>query len=222
MIVPLMMAIIHLGIIVLQDIPFFDLIALQAVFFDGSRFLRKLSGSRSGVAAKSRRIAATTDAEFKQLALYPRVLSMTAFLLFLPWFFDVKWYPLTSMKMFRESKTSGKVNYLQLVGVRESGEKVIVRIDKAIPAPGATRHRRNIAKLDRGSPAQRLAVEELLDRSAAILNKSLPNGQRFIAFELQRKVWNFVQDPNNPEHGRVTSTTRYSVRPPDLAAIRLP
>lgn len=211
MIFPVVTALMHVGILFLQNIPFFDLIPIQLAFFEVERlWTRRHAEKPAAVFAK------TSPEELGRLASWPRGLALAALALVAVWAAKTEQYPFTTMQMFTRVDTSGIVSYKALRAYTESGAMIDPPIDEALPAPGATRHRRTMWKLM--DPRRREAAAEFFDVVAALMNRDRPAGEKIVRFEVVKKEWDYIHDPHDPEHGKVVDRAVHDVRPrPDLA-----
>ena len=200
---PATMVLMHIGILVLQNILFFDLIILQLMFVDWDALFRRFQKSPAASVA----IEAPSRLEKRYaISFGALVLVLAAW-----WVTDEEYYPFTCMQMFTGSvQQSGLANYEVLLARDESGKLFEARIERVLPAFRDTRYRKFIRVFDdrRAKPRARA----FLDVAGAEWNRQAAPGERIVEFEIQSRVWNFRADPDHPERARVKQTFRHPLQ----------
>jgi hypothetical protein len=194
-IVPPMTALLHVGILLLQNILFFDLMLLQLVFVDVDRWRR-----RSVVHSPAPSLESASGERRAALTLGALTLFLGAW-----WVGKKDYYPLTVMKMFADGiSRSTRVTYQVVFARRESGEVFEARLEDAIPALRDTRYREFIAVFGKRNERRRKRLGKLFDAVAAEWNRGALPGAAVVEFEVQNRVWDFAADPSDPNRGKIT------------------
>jgi hypothetical protein len=214
---PGIMAGMHLGILLMQNILFPDLIAIQAVFYDWAPLRRRLAAGWAGVRARAGRAAAAlprlaaggeVDPAVRRSAGTARAFLAVCFVV---WATRTERFPLTAMQMFSRPLPARPVEYV-LPRVRyEDGTVERARFERWIGAMADTRYRRLIRRDER--PERVALLREFLDASAARANASAAPGRRVRAFELEHRRWDFRRHPHDPARGELLHVLRHEVAP---------
>lgn len=219
-ILPALMLLMHLGILFLQNILFFDLILLQAIFFDfrplarATRRLCEQTGISEIWSRQLQPLAPSDDDEAlteNRAWLAPgswRLASAVAITLSVFWIFRVEFYPFTGMQMFSQKRTEPVV-YERVLAHLESGQNVRAPIERSIRAMSDSRYRR---VLQMAFDDQRESVTSaFLDAVQTRWNGSAATGtDRIVGFEVQRWEWHYLQEPAHPTYGRIVARRVFS------------
>ncbi len=192
-VLPAIMLGMHLGIWLLQNVLFFDLIVLQALF----------------LGASARPPASREPPAVPALSVWPRRVRVLAALLITCWALRIEEFPFTAMQMYSKPNLTGVVEWIAVVAIDASGERR-APIEAAIPALRDARHRRAIRQSFAGDPEKRALGEALLAAFLRAHNATAAPGGRIAAVEAQQWRWDYVRAPDDPAHG--TLVARYSVR----------
>ncbi len=235
-IMPSIMLLMHIGILLMQNILFFDLIILQAIFFN----FRPLDNAlKSAVARGKERLLLLLQRDNLRLLrlrrlLLPRVASigpeqtpsgsqppllprsggprLTLVLtgvLTLIWLFRVEFYPLTGMQMFSK-KRSEPVTYELLLARMRSGEVIRAPVEKSIKAMSDGRYRRVLEMAF--DPEREHVAAAFLDTIQNTWNRNVTDQSSQIDhFEVQRWEWHYLADPDSPTFGRLVLSKIYPV-----------
>jgi hypothetical protein len=199
-VLPVVMAGMHLGIWLLQNVLFFDLILLQAVFLDWSPALRWLR-------ERAPEPRATASALSSAAWSGPRRLRVLAGLMLFCWAIRIEEYPFTAMQMYSKPNRTGVIEWYAVVATLESGATERAPLERAIPALRDSRYRR---ALRHGfEPVSRPGAEALLAAFLRAYNAEAEPGARIAAVEVQRWRWNYARAPDDPDHGELDA--RYGV-----------
>ena len=215
MIFPLLAAGMHVGILLLQDILFLDLILIQAVFYDWTRVGRALCGATGGASRP------VVPAREDGLATGPlrRPLAITALVCFFSvvWVRRVEWYPFSSVGMFSNYDPGGVVVYHKVFATDERGRRF--ETDLRTMGRNIGRYRPILSNAFRNA-AGRDRCLELLASCGAYHNAASPR-QRVVKFEVERRAWNFAHDRDDPAFGRVIDHIElHTLDTPRVAAVR--
>ena len=209
LVLPAVMAMTHVGILLVQNILFPDLIAIQAVFYDWSPIARRVAGwwGREGV-ARSADGAARPD-----LALALRRQSHVAGIFlaaaFVVWATRTEKFPFTAMQMFSRPLPPAPVEYVRPLVYYADGSREAARFERWIGAMADSRYRRLIRDW---APERVGVLHDFLDAAALRANADAPPERRIRAFRLELRRWDFRRDPRDPERGRLESVLVHEVR----------
>ncbi len=214
-VVPAAMAGVHAVILLLQNVLFFDLILLQAVFYDW----RPLLGRLARVAKIDRplrpelRAVATPAAD---AGTGPRRVVVVATLLLVAWGARIEFYPLSAMQMYSRAQTEGEVEWIRVTAVDGAGRAREAPIAETIGALADARYRTTI--YDSFEPGGREPAEDLLAAVARRHGRNRPPAERIRRFEVELWRWDFLAEPRDPDHG--DRLARWSFAPGQRAASR--
>ena len=226
LLLPALMAAMHVGVLLLQNVLFFDMILLQAVFYDWrpvaerlGRGAARLAGSRPGELATALGVG---RAPARQVApapppdrSWPRRMVTLAAVLLLVWATRIEAYPLTGMQMYSEADTDGAVEYLRILALTPDGGAFRAPIEEAVGAMADTRYRWLMADSFE-EPVQRAVARELLRTVAERHNRSAPPGRRIAGYRVELRRWDFVERPEDPERGETVDVWSMELaQPPD-------
>lgn len=216
MLLPLVMAGMHVGILFMQNILFPDLIAIQAIFYDWTPLRKRLTARwarlRDASTAATRTAATAVgdegDRVFRRQAMVARVLLGMAFVV---WATRTEKFPLSAMQMFSSRLALEPVEFVRPWAVYTDGSRAPARFEHWIGAMRDSRYRRIITDWDR-RPERLPVLREFLDRAAARANADAPPAHRIRRFELERRVWDFRAHPDEPD-GTLVQLLTHDVRP---------
>jgi hypothetical protein len=188
----------HLGIWLLQNVLFFDLILLQAIWVDWSALPRVLDVPRSASEAKRSPELAP--------ASWPRRVRALAALLITCWALRIEEFPFTAMQMYSKPNLTGVIDWYAVVATDESGKRFRAPIEAAIPAFRDARYRRVIRQSYDPSPEKLALAEEFLAAFLRAHNGTATPGERIVAVEAQRWRWDYLHDPDDSAHGELAES----------------
>ena len=190
----------HLGIWLLQNVLFFDLILLQAVFTDWGALRGALARRlpRLGLRERAIRRAAGSD---DGGAAAPRRVRALAALLITCWALRVEEFPFTAMQMYSKPNLSGVIDWYALAATTASGARTRAPIERAIPAFRDARYRRLLRQSFGAGGEKRALAERFLAVFLRVYNASAPPGERLVAVEAERWRWDYARAPHDAAHG---------------------
>lgn len=209
LIMPAAMAGMHIGIIFLQNIVFFDLIIVQLIFYDYTairrwvqkrgwfKFLRPSGGS--GVKRPQRSF------------LYPIIASVLVVAMSFIWFKHREYYPLTGLQMFSGNNTTGIIGYNKLIAHYESGESARIMPDEIIYPPMNTRYRLTFRDCHSDQTATQTKCNKLLEALGRVHNQTSRPGSQIESLEVQAWEWNYKEQPNDEDYGELKTSHRVKV-----------
>jgi len=193
----------HLGIWLLQNVLFFDLILLQAIWVDWSALRKGRDVPRSASEAERRPELAP--------ASWPRRLRVLAALLITCWALRIEEFPFTAMQMYSKPNLTGVIDWYAVVATDESGYRFRAPIEAAIPAFRDARYRRVIRQSYGPSSEKRALAEAFLAAFLRAHNESPTPGERIVAVEAQHWRWDYARDPGDSARGVLAES--FTVRP---------
>lgn len=204
-VLPAVMAGMHVGILLMQNILFPDLIAIQAVFYDWSPLRRRLARWRAEAAsgASASPAARAPDPVAGRVALAARGFLVVAFVV---WATRTEKFPLTAMQMFSAPQPLEPVEYVRPLVVYRDGSREPARFDRWIGAMADSRYRR-VIRWDR-KPEKVPLLREFLDAAA----RRAPPGRGIDRFELEHRRWDFRRHPDDPARGELLGVFRHRPR----------
>ena len=212
-VLPLLTAGMHVGILLMQNILFPDLIAIQAVFYDWRPLRRRLAGwlpgaRRPGAAAPGS-VPAPAPA---RRAFVPQTRWAQGFLAvcFLAWATRTEKFPLSAMQMFSRPSPPEPVQFVRPLVRYEDGRVERARFERWIGAMADTRYRWLLRDWDR-RPERIALLREFLDACARRANRS--PGPRVRGFVLEVRRWDFRRSPGDPGRGVLVGVLRHDVPP---------
>lgn len=214
-ILPVLMMMMHIGILFLQNILFFDLILLQLVFFDFTEIkktiARWIASNQGSVERNSHQYAlkpleasqstAASVNNTLQSFYYPLIVSGLTITLLFFWLSRTEFYPVTSMQMFARRNNSGMVRYFKVLAHNQSGVTVRAYPEKIIPALYDTRYRRVLKACFSKEPKTVNICNKLLNTIGSVHNKKASVSEKIEQFEIQLWDWNFRANPTDPKYG---------------------
>ena len=208
LVLPAVMAGTHVGILLLQNILFPDLIAIQAVFYDWSPLARRVAAWRGSAAETARDVVALPDLA-RVLHRQSRVAAAFLATTFLVWATRTEKFPLTAMQMFSRPVPPEPVEYVRPLVYYADGSSEQARFERWIGAVADTRYRRLIRDW---SPERVGVLRDFLDAAAQRANADAPPERRVRGFRLELRRWDFRRDPADPERGRLEGVLEHEVR----------
>lgn len=226
MILPAAAVVMHVGILLLQNILFLDMLVLQSLFVDrwpafgkGSDAGRRTPDAPSeapALNASMLRSSTPAEAPSSPAAATPNrgfrlVVGLLAAVLCSVAAFQLPWYPLASWRLFTTVDATGVVRHNSLVAVFADGSSREAAHWTYVPELPAVLFHRAVRHAFAGDPA---AATPLLD---AALRRARERRDDVAAFELQQREWNFRDDPFSPTFGTVVRTIRRPAGPSGAA-----
>ena len=201
----------HLGIWLLQNVLFFDLILLQAVFYDW-RALRSrgLPGlAPAPVAAGARDPGAAREDDVASRTWTPRLRALCA-LLIGAFAIRIEEFPFTAMQMYSKPNLTGVIEWYSVVAESARGERFRAPIEDAFPALRDARYRRVIRQSFSGDDRDRALGEEFLAAFLRVHAERVATADPIVAVEARQWRWDFARQPNDSAHGELVA--RFEVR----------
>ena len=194
----------HLGITWLMGIQFWDLVVLQAVFYNWRPIWRRIQTHRGFSDTPTAAIEIASTPEPGRYFLPIGYVALVG-LLSLTWVMQIELYPFTSMQMFSGYSAGGVVEHCRVVEIDEQGRSTPARLDQL----GLSGHgRRRFLLGGFRDPAGRLGLTDALVGSLALWNGSASADDRIKALEVRLYRWDYLNDRENPEFGRIVDRIR--------------
>ena len=221
-ILPLVTAGMHVGILLLQNILFPDLIAIQAVFYDWTPLRRRVSAWMGRVRGGVDRLATpnpTPALASATTAVSPSrreamVLRGFLVLAFLAWATRTEKFPLTAMQMFSRSRAPEPVEYVRPLVRYEDGTVEPARFERWIGAVADSRYRWLLRDWEK-EPERIALLRDFLDACAA--RAEAARGKRIREFRLEVRRWDYVHHPADPARGELLYVVSHTPRPTGVA-----
>ena len=211
-VLPLITVGMHLGIWLLQNVLFFDLILLQGLVFDWSAARGWLAARAPQLAARWREApAVASDLAATASARWPRRLRALCAVLIACWAIRIEEFPLTAMQMYSKPNLTGVVDWYAVVATFESGETRRAPIEAALPALRDARHRRVIRQGFDPDPEKRQLAREFLASFARAYNAKAAPGAGIRSVEAQRWRWDYARTPDDARHGELVERLRIEI-----------
>lgn len=165
---------------------------------------------------------ATENQQLKKLAVisaiksiwqnfrYPLLTAALITSMIFVWFHKTEFYPFTSLQMFSGKNTSGQVGYSKVLAHYESGVVSRAYPEKIIPAMVNTRYRLLLKGCFLEEPKSIELCNKFFKTTGAVYNEKAPLGQKIDKFELQSWLWDFRNNPSDPQYGDLQK--RYIVK----------
>lgn len=196
-ILPPLMAGMHVGILLVQRVLFFDLILIQLIFLAPPRWFAR-AGAESAAAAWPAR--------------WPRPVLALLAALAVVWVGRIEWYPLSGMPMYTRVDPTGVIRYPQILAVRADGATEVARPERVIGAMADARYRQLLraSKSDENNEVAR----EFFATCGRLFNERRGPSERIVAFEVVWRRWDFARQPGDPARGKINKRLRYELAPP--------
>jgi hypothetical protein len=214
-VMPPLMAGMHLGILFVLDILFYDLIVIQLLMFRDWKVLRQ--GSEAPEVGLNRSMAELTQpaggSRTTRHGPFALAILGTATLLVAAWAGPWPYYPLSAWDMFASRQTSGYVTYFKAFAEYADGTSEPARFDRWIGAMADTRYRQ---VLRNGFGVNRELAEAFLSASMVAANSSEQRGRRTVTrFVVEQWAWDCWNHPRSATIGTKVATYSYPRNAPD-------
>lgn len=217
---PILMVLLHLGIYVFQNILFLDFILLQLIFVDFTQVRQAIAqkfGGLGRIQSSSTALPITGDEGRASLPAhkalgsirYPIIIATFTLIVSTCWFYQIKFYPLSSLHLFAYSDQSGVVSYNRLYASYESGITDRIYPERIIPAQFVASYRRVTNYCFLTNQRRVNICQEYLQALGTAHNRQAKPGERIKKIEVQQRRWDFVSSPSDSNHGTVIA--RYSL-----------
>ncbi|MDY6786082.1 MAG: hypothetical protein SW833_26635 [Cyanobacteriota bacterium] len=200
---PPLMGMIHLGILLLQNVAFFDLMLLQVIFYDFTKIRQAITQKKRGATVPEIALshAASENPRSDRIAtsnfFYPTFAILLVLFLCFVWMYRIEYYPVTAWQMYSERKMDPSVRYYKILAQRESGEITPINLDRGIGVMSNSRYKRVTRKFC-FKPETVPTCQKYLQATASAYNKKVPPSQQIVQFIIQKWNWKF-SDRSSPE-----------------------
>jgi len=205
LIVPGMMITMHVGILFLQNILFFDLIALLGLYYIWGVMDWQIEGPFNLVSLRKswKPVRPAWRAHpRRELITQPswgiRGVGALVAYLGICWVLTVEFFPLTAMQMYSHRRRESFVEYHSVMAYDASGQSQRTYPEHWIPALRDSRYRFIVRDC---------FDDELRFRCVALLNElgrlMRQQGEPVARLSVQKRRWDFAHDPDSVEHGDV-------------------
>lgn len=212
---PLAMIFMHVGIYFFQNVLFFDFALLNLMFFDFSwllvylrRKIRKSQLNQQLEQSEFNRFTKQRYSNNKTISAYFYSSFLCSILIILNglWYYQFKFYPLTSWSVFADRNSSGVIVYYKLLARADSEEYVLIYPEK-LPYDFLYNAYKNSIKGCFSDESEELArCQDHFDVFPTIYNRHVGAEESINGFKLEKWQWNFVDDANSESYGVLTDT----------------
>jgi hypothetical protein len=209
-VLPLVMAGMHVGILLLQNILFPDLIAIQAVFYDWTPVRDRVAawaGKARGASLSMEGVMDTGRPVVRQARLAQLFLLIAVGC----WATRTERFPFTAMQMFSGVHRREPVEYVRPMVVYEDGTREQAKFENWIGAVADSRYRWLLRSWDTDT-ARITRLREFLDVAAERADRHAAPGRRVREFHMEVRRWDYAHHPRDPERGRLLYEVRHVPR----------
>ena len=199
---PPLMALLHVGIVLLQGIWFTENVFLLLAFYD-------LGARGAAGPARSARVGAA--GRVPRVGPQRALACLAALGLVAVWSLRRDYYPLTYWPMFSARDVSGLVRGVRVLAERASGEVFEPDIGRFVPWSAAVGHREWLRRAFRDDDWR--VGRAFLGFLADALSRNEPPGRQVVRLFVEQREWDFVAEPAGPESGAVVARYVYEARP---------
>lgn len=205
-IMPIVIIGMHAGIWLIQNVSFVDMILIQLVFYNIADLLKPQPAQ-----AQEEPAGETPDAalERRKPRLLPALILFVIAAQGVIWIHRVEWYPLTATQMYSRALGTGAVEYHELLVVYADGTRRADSPGHDIATYWEGRARPLAQSALRGSVRR---PDAFFAHWAKVHNQTAPSERQIVAFELNNRVWNYRDDPDDPGRGAIEHFYRYDVQ----------
>lgn len=236
-VMPVVMAGMHVGILLVQNIFFYDMILVQVIFYDwrsvagkvrrwgGRRVSRSASWwAGSGPAQEADLIAEVSAADVSSVSkaqvgssvcrrgrfLGPVGLALVLLSSTFVWMQFVETYPFTGMRMYSAYSASRVIHYHTVEAEFADGRSEEIDLGQWVNNMGQGRFRSVIHRAFQGDD-RRGQLDAFLAVASARANHGLSADERVLAITVQRHAWRFIDDRASPTYGEIVDRYVYRV-----------
>ncbi|MDQ4074789.1 MAG: hypothetical protein M3220_00940 [Chloroflexota bacterium] len=198
LILPLLTVAMHLGIAVLLTIHFWDLILLQALFYNWGAIARRIRGNGGNWTIPSPAQLRNVSHFPEQRLRAPLAIFLLVALFLTGWMLRLEVYPLTAMQMFSGYDGSGVIRYVHPYQTDLIGQTSIAPLrDMGVSGRG---YRRLLQEgfVDADSKQQ---LTSTLHEVGEQWNGKVHREEQITQLEVVLYEWDFVNDRGNPDLG---------------------
>ena len=207
-VMPAAMLATHVGIALLQNVLFADLIVLLAAFY-AQRWTDRCSASQSVYLEQRNPISRSTSAERDAAhSRGSRVFAAFACTFIVANLVGIELYPLTGMQMYSRRNHDGVVRYHRIVAIDALGHEKAAHPEHWVGALRDSRYRFHLHRcFDDGDPRP---CRDFLSGFAQFLAAS-PAHDDVVALEAQEWRWSIRDHPSDPGHGAIHARVSVAV-----------
>lgn len=211
---PILMMSMHIGILFLQNIPFFDLLVLQLIFFDLNKILKnnltKISLSIFGKIKKSQAFNQGINAKIS-IIFYPSLITIIVVIYSIAWYYQLQFYPLNSWSVYSDRETSGKITYYKLNVNYQSRDFGSAHPGK-LPYYLYNAYKNAVNKDCFSDKKAQIAICEDFFQVYPELNyQNLDRKDQIKSLQLEKWEWNFKKYPDDKNYGSLIDNRIYNL-----------
>src|SRR5688572_5883771 len=205
---PVMIAMMHLGIYLLQGLRFFDLMFLQLIFFDGPAIVARVK--RWVPAIFVRRVRAFAGAGGGDAPLGPRYPTLVRWTYPIAgcaivvtmlgvWSRQIEFYPFSSMNLYASFNGTSVITHYRVVARYPSGERERIYLQHVVDLLERTNFRQSIARgFHPPSHPEGKMAREYLRACGEAHNEENPHAP-IAEIEVQQWEWDYRAEPHAPD-----------------------
>jgi len=202
----------HLGIWLMEGVLFYDLIVLPLICWDVEPLagkLRKLWRASTATEPLPPGTESTTwprrDSGTGQGTIpgfCAGLLGLFLAALLISGVFRIEFYPFSAWQMYSGRNRSGDVEYFRVLRRDASDRVSTASLDASVGVYKAVRYRDILWTAFDETRISSLGA--FLDICGERCNRGTAPQERVVAFEIEKWQWNWLKEPESPEHGRMT------------------
>jgi hypothetical protein len=195
-VLPVMMMLMHLGIWVFQGLRFFDLVALQLIFYDPTPAIERARQRLTQRAEQGDAVAGRAPAgAWRTRWAYPIGGCAIIVVMLGVWSRQIEFYPLSSMNLYASFNGTSEVKHMRILAHYDGGRQERVYLQHLVDLLDRTNYRQSIARgfMPEAHPDCQLArryVRACLEAH----NRRNPT-QLIHALEIQEWRWDYRKQP---------------------------
>ena len=128
------------------------------------------------------------------------------------WFRAIEFYPFTAVQMFTRA-AGHTVTYYRTLSHRSNGTVATIHLEDTLDVWATNSRYEPLFSLCFHEGEQKELCRETLSILGGAYNKKVPPADRITRLEVQRWKWDFVADPDDPDHGELEASFVGDVAP---------
>ena len=203
---PPLIALMHVGMFVLIGVRFLDLIVVQLVFVDWTKWSNRLRERLRGYWAHR-----FEPHRAHEPRAGPGWLPSGVTLMFIGYLFVIVYqlesYPLSAWQMFSDRSTT--IYYYAAFSIDESSRRVPLPFEEV--AGVLVDHRQRDVMMLAFDPRRQDAIEDFLRLTATQQNEGAPPGGRVVRYDIERWLYDLAHEPDERDRVRLDRVYSYQV-----------
>lgn len=221
LVLPILIAFMHINIWVLQNILFFDAILIQLIFYDFTTWQAKLrawAAPRMGMPAAAARLAADPDPQvppstpwawIRSAASQQLLTFAVVALVMTVWLAKFEFYPLTAMQMFSRPSNEAQMPYYKVIAEYSDGSRGRAPIEECIPAFRDSRYRHMLKAAFAKSNG---LATDFFEICMEQYNSDPSHSRAIESIEVQRWSWTYTEPPQDGNYGSMIDSRLFTAK----------